>query len=136
MKAKATYSPTKWDEKPYEQISPSMKLTRASVEFAFHGQMEGHGLVEYLMFYKYFDKTDPHKSNATYVGLMRFKGELNGKAGSFTMEDRGTFEAGVANSTLTIILGSGTDKLKGITGTGKYTATQKGCECELDYQLK
>jgi hypothetical protein len=136
MKATATYSPTKWDEKPYEQISPSMKLTRASVEFAFHGQMEGHGLVEYLMFYKYFDESDPHKATATYVGLITFKGTLNGVAGSFAMEDRGTFEAGAANSVLTIIPGSGTDKHKGITGTGKYTATQKGCECELNYELK
>lgn len=52
------------------------------------------------------------------------------------MEDRGTFEAGAANSVLTIIPGSGTDKLKGITGTGKYMATQKGCECELHYELQ
>ena len=136
MKAKATYSPTMWDEKPYEQVSPTMKLTKASVEFAFHGQMEGHGLVEYLMFYEYFDESDPYKSNATYVGLIRFRGELNGNAGCFTMEDRGTFEGGAANSTLTIIPGSGTDKLKGITGTGKYAATQKACECELNYELK
>lgn len=135
MKATATYSPTKWDEKPYEQ-SPTTKLTKASVEFAFTGQMEGQGLVEYLMFYKAFDESDPHKTTATYVGLIRFKGRLNGKTGSFVLEDRGMFEGGAANSILTIIPGSGTDDLRGITGSGTYTATQKSSRCDLTYELK
>lgn len=135
MKATATYSPTKWDERPYEQSSTT-KLTKASVEFAFHGQMEGHGLVEYLMFYSSYDDHDPHKAAARYVGLIRFKGELNGKTGSFVLEDRGTFEAGAANSILTIIPGSGTDELRGITGAGTYTATQKSSRCDLTYELK
>lgn len=136
MKATATYSPTKWDEKPYEQISSTMKLTRASVEFSFNGQMEGHGLVEYLMFYRFFDERDPHNASANYVGLIRFKGKLNGKEGSFTMEDRGAFEKAQAQSTLMIIPGSGTEELKGIVGTGTYVATSKSCRCELNYELK
>lgn len=134
MKATATYSPTKWDEKPYEQSSTT-KLTKASVEFAFKGQIEGQGLVEYIMFYKSFDETDPHKATASYVGLIRFKGRLDGKNGSFVLEDRGVFEGGEANSILTIIAGSGTDELRGITGTGTYTATEKGSRCELTYEV-
>ena len=135
MKATATYAPTKWDEKPYEQISSDMKMTRASVEFAFKGQMEGQGLVEYLMFYNHVDESDPHKSEATYVGLIRFKGKLNDKAGSFVMEDRGAFKGRAAHSVLTIIPGSGTDALKGIHGSGKYVATPKECQCDLTYEL-
>jgi hypothetical protein len=135
MKTTATYAPTKWDEQPYEQISTEMKMTRASAEFAFKGQMEGQGLVEYLMFYKHVDDHDPHKSEAAYVGLIRFKGSLNGKAGSFVMEDRGTFEGRTAKSALMIIPGSGTDELKGIGGTGTYVATPQRCQCDLTYEL-
>jgi hypothetical protein len=136
MKAKGTYTPTKWDEKPYEQIGSQMKLTRASVVFAFTGQIEGNASVEYLMFYRYFDPKDPHKAVAQYIGLIRLDGKLNGKAGSFVMEDRGAYENGTATSSLKIASGSGTGELKGISGKGKYTATQKGSTCELDYELK
>jgi hypothetical protein len=113
-----------------------MRMTKASVEFAFQGQMEGKGFVEYLMFYTYVNETDPHKSTATYVGLIIFEGKLNGRNGSLTMEDRGTFGNGVAESALAIIPGSGTDQLMGITGSGRYTATPQRCECTLEYELK
>jgi len=136
MKATGTYSPTKWDEKAYEQIGSQMKLTKASVVFAFNGQIEGNASVEYLMFYRYFDPNDPHKAVAQYIGLFRLDGKLNGKAGSFVMEDRGAYENGAATSTLTIIPGSGTGELKGIFGNGKYIATQEGSTCDLDYELK
>ncbi len=91
MKAIGSYAPTKWDEKPYEHISTNMKMTRASVTFAFTGQIEGNASVEYLMFYRDFDGKDPHKAAANYVGLIRLQGKLNGRSGSFAMEDKGVF---------------------------------------------
>jgi hypothetical protein len=136
MKAVATYTPIKWDEEPYEHVSTNMKMTRASVAFAFVGQIEGQASVEYLMFYRDYDERDPHKAAASYVGLIRLQGKLNGQSGSFAMEDRGVFEGGTARSILTIIPGSGTAELKGITGKGSYVATQKSCNCELEYELR
>ena len=136
MKATATYTPTKWDEKPYDQSSPPKRMTKASVEYTFIGQFEGQGQTEYVMFYKEYDEKDPHKSTAVYIGLTRMKGTLNGKSGSFVMEDHGTFEGGIAKSELTIIPGSGTERLIGITGSGKGSATQKGAQLNLNYKLK
>jgi len=135
MKAAASYMPTEWDEKPYEQISPSVKMTRASAVFEFKGEMEGRGLVEYLMYYRHADESDPHNAEAVYVGLIRFTGRLHGKSGSFVLEDHGTFEGRAARSTLTIVPGSGTDELRGITGKGTYAATPKDCQSELVYDL-
>ena len=133
MKAVSTFSPTTWDEKPYGEISPPMRMTKATVEFAFKGQFEGQGLTEYLMFYKEYDAKDPHKATAVYVGLTRFKGILNGKRGSFVTEDRGTFENGAASSVSAILKGSGTDDLKGIRGNCKSVATQNRMEFEMDF---
>ena len=113
-----------------------MKITKATITFAFKGQIEGTASVEYLMFYKDYDEKDPHKSTANYVGLIRLQGKLNAKVGSFVMEDKGTFEAGTARSSLTIVPGSGTGELKGITGKGTSVATPKDCNCELDYELQ
>jgi len=135
MRAEGTYTVKKWEEQPYEQISPEMKLTKASVEYDFSGAIEGKASVEYLMFYSHFDAKDQHNSSASYVGLMRFDGKLAGRPGSFVMRDNGTFEGGVANSTLQIAEGSGTGALRGINGTGKYRADQQGFHFELDYDL-
>ena len=135
MKAKGTYAVKKWEENPHEQISSEMKITKASVEYLMSGQIDGKALVEYLMFYKYYDANDQHKSSAIYIGLIRFIGKVQGKEGSFVIEDHGTFENGAASSTLQIIAGSGMGGLKGIQGTGRYSASHDGAQIELDYNL-
>ena len=135
MKAQGTYSVKKWEETTYEQISPEMKLTKASVEYSLSGEIEGKGSVEYLMFYRHFDAADQHQSSASYIGLFRFDGMVAGKPGSFVMKDNGTFEAGSAVSALQIGEGSGTGSLAGITGTASYRADREGCHFELDYKL-
>lgn len=135
MKAKASYEVKKWKEETYQQISPIMKMTRASVEFGMHGEIEGIAAVEYLMFYKSFDPNDQHKSSASYLGLMRFDGKVSGKSGSFAMQDQGSYEAGAAKSTLKIIEGSGTGELKAVRGNATYLADHNGAMFELDYWL-
>lgn len=136
MIAKGTGLVKHWEETTYEQISPHMKMTKASVEYAFEGEIKGKALVEYLMFYRYYDPKDPHKSSATYVGLIAFTGQLSGKEGSFVLEDNGNFEDGTASSALKIISGSGFGALKDIGGTGKYRANQTGYHLELDYDFE
>ena len=135
MTATATYVPVTWDEKPYGQLPPPTRMTKATVEFSFKGQFEGKAFTEYLMFYQEYDVKDPHRATATFVGLTRYAGTLNGKPGSFITEDHGTFEGGVARSTSEILSGSGTEELGGIRGTATGTATQKTTEFHLDYSL-
>jgi hypothetical protein len=135
LKAKGTYGVKKWEENVYEQISSEMKMTKASVEYSMSGEINGKSVVEYLMFYKYYNASDQHKSSAIYIGIMRFTGSVQGKEGSFAIEDHGTFENGEANSTLQIITGSGMGELKSIQGTGRYSANQDGAQIELDYTL-
>ena len=136
MKAKGTYTVKKWEENVYNQISPEMKMTKASVEYTLIGDINGQAIVEYLMFYKYFDSRDQHKSSALYLGFIRFIGNLHGKDGSFMIEDHGAFENGSANSILQIVDSSGTQELKNIHGIGSYSANQNGATFELDYTLE
>ncbi|HUN65808.1 MAG TPA: DUF3224 domain-containing protein [Bacteroidota bacterium] len=135
MKATASYKVNTWEEQPYEEISPGMKLTRASVEYGFTGDLEGKGKVEYLMFYSRFDAANPHNATASYLGLIRFTGALAGKTGSFVLTDNGAFQAGTARSRLLIADDSGTGDLRGISGTGMYVADKDGFRLELDYRL-
>lgn len=135
MRLYGTYTPTKWDEKTIEVIEDRMKLTKATNEFTFEGDIEGVAKVEYLMFYSSFDPENMHKAHAQYVGQIRIIGKLKGKSGSFVVNDAGTFIGGVANSELSIITGSGTDELSGISGVGEYTADQKACTWEMEVSL-
>ena len=97
MKAIGTFKPVKWDEKTYDQITADKKLTKASVELAFLGEIEGTARIEWQMFYRHSDDADQHNASATFVGLMRFEGTLNGRSGTFVMADRGTFDKGMLN---------------------------------------
>jgi hypothetical protein len=45
MSAKSTYAVKKWEEHAYEQISSEKKLTKASVEYEFTGDLEGKATV-------------------------------------------------------------------------------------------
>jgi hypothetical protein len=135
LNATATYSVEKWKEADWQTISPEMKMTKASVEFTLKGGIEGKVTEEYLMYYESFDSKDPHKSSAEYIGMLRLEGKVGGKSGTFAADDCGFFEGGAAFSTLRILEGSGTGELKGIKGTGKYRADQKGSHFELEYEL-
>ncbi len=136
MKVKGTYTVKKWEESAYQQITPEKRMTKASVEYDFNGEIEGKAMVEYLMFYSHFDTKDQHKASASYVGLIYFDGTLSGKSGSFVLEDNGMFESGAAKSILKIAKGSGTGQLDGIQGNGIYLADKEGCHIELEYNFK
>lgn len=135
MKATTIFSIQKWDENTYLQISETMKMTKASVIFDGKGDLEGKASVEYLMMYTQADAQDPEKSTCTYVGLTWFEGTLQGKRGSFALEESGVFKAGRASSTLKIIAGSGTSELKGIAGTGELKAVHGSVSFELEYSF-
>jgi hypothetical protein len=51
------------------------------------------------------------------------------------MKDDGRFEAGIADSSLTILEGSGTGDLKRITGTGMYRASKEGARMEVEWGI-
>ncbi len=136
MKAAATFAPTKWDEKPYGEMPSPMRMTRASVQYAFNGQFEGTAHTEYVLFYSMYDEKDPHAATAAYVGLTRYEGKLDGKTGGFIPEDRGTFEGGVASHVCAILPGSGLGDLRGIGGKAKVTASHKSAEFLLEYNLE
>jgi hypothetical protein len=137
MKAHGSFTPTKWDENTVNQISPVKKITKASVllDFGKDGEISGTASVEWLMFYKHADEKDQHNSSATFVGLMRFEGKLNGKSGSFVMEDRGTFDNGALKASLTILSGSGTGEFETITGTAKYASSSSTVDFEMEYEM-
>jgi hypothetical protein len=113
--ARATFTLKSWDEKNYDEIEGTPKLTRVSATKSYKGDIEGEGKLEYLMMYR----TD---GSASFIGLERVTGSVGGRSGSFVLQHSGTFEGGVAKVTLSVVPGSGIGDLRGMSGEGGFDA--------------
>lgn len=111
QKASARFEMKSWDEKPYSEGENLPKLTRASVTKSYSGDIVGEGQVEYLMMYR-------SDGSAGFVGLERVVGRIAGKSGSFVLQRIGVFEDGQAKESYTVIPGSATGELHGLSGDG------------------
>jgi Protein of unknown function (DUF3224) len=109
--ANARFAIKGWDEKAYSEVQGLPKLTRATVSKTFSGDIEGDSQVEYLMMYR-------SDGSASFVGLERVVGRLNGKSGSFVLQRIGTFEGGQAKESYSVVSGSGTGELRTLRGEG------------------
>ena len=127
--ANARFAIKSWDEKPYLEAQDQPKLTRASVTKTYTGDIEGESQVEYLMMYR-------SDGSAAFVGLERVVGQIGGKSGTFVLQRTGVFEGGLAKESYSVILGSATGELEGLTGEGT-SAVGHGMEhpFTLSYEL-
>jgi hypothetical protein len=128
-KAKGSFDVTSWNEDAYEEFDGGGKLTRASVEQKFTGDLEGDGAVQWLMSYA-------SDGTAHFVGLQRVTGSIGDRAGSFVLETTGDFDGTVAKGAWSVVPGSGTAGLKDVRGRGSFEAPMGGKPSfELDYEI-
>lgn len=127
--AEGTFEVTAWDEKPFAQIGDGGKLTKASVKAKLDGDIIGEATTEWLMCYT-------SESNATYVGFQKVDGTLDGRKGSFVVETDGIFDGKKARGAWSIVPGSGTGGLAGISGEATFDSP-KGTKASfsLEYDL-
>ena len=127
--ATPTFGIEGWDEHPTWNGDDGRKVTRATVTKRYQGDLDGTGIMEYVMAYA-------PDGSATYVGLERIEGRLGDRTGSFMVRDEGRFEDGLARSTFVIVDGSGTGELDGIRGTARVDATKADTQTmHLTYEL-
>ena len=128
--ANARFAIKGWHAKPYSEGQGLPKLPRATVSKTFSGDIEGESQVEYLMMYR-------SDGSASFVGLERVVGRLNGKSGSFVLQRIGTFEAGQAKESYSLVSGSGTGELRTLRCEGT-SAVCHGSEhpFTLTYELE
>jgi hypothetical protein len=70
---------------PYEELDGGIKLTHASGNQTFSGDIEADGAVHWLMLYR-ADKS------AHFVGLQRITGSVGGRRGAFVLAAEGDHE--------------------------------------------
>jgi hypothetical protein len=105
-----------WDESPVEESDDGSKLTRAQVQLSDGEQGLTSGSAGMLAYYR-------PDGTSSYVTVMRLTGILDGRAGSFVLRGEGTFDGTTASGRMTVVTGSGTGGLAGITGTCESVST-------------
>ena len=122
-----SFSVSSWKEDAYDEPEAGGKLTRATVELSFSGAIDGDAAVEWLMAYR-------GDGTAHFVGLARIRAALDGRTGTFVLENTGEFDGMVARGEWSVVQGSGTGGLERLTGTGGFEAGQEATYT-LEYAL-
>ncbi|MGW1890071.1 DUF3224 domain-containing protein [Streptomyces sp. NPDC002004] len=105
-----------WEESVIGSDGVRPKLARASVTNTFSGGIEAAATTcEYTIVY------GTEKTGA-FAGMERLAGTLDGRDGSFVVEERGTFEEdGSVQCSFEVVPGTATGELTGLRGTGIFT---------------
>jgi len=126
MRAAATFEITDWDQTEWDD-SPSGKLAQARVTKQFSGEVEGASVAAVLM-------AETSVGPAAYTAQERFTGSLGGRSGTF-MAQHGATEFG-SQSGWTIVTGSGSGELTGLSGTAVLDVdADGGHRITFDYEI-
>jgi hypothetical protein len=127
-RAMASFEITSWDEQPYDERD-GVKLSRTRVVKVFRGDIEGESTAELLM-------AVAGEGSAAYVGMERVTGRVNGRQGSFVYLHTATATGASRSASWTVVAGSGTGELAGISGQlGIDILPDGGHVVTFDYEL-
>ena len=120
MKAISIFKIEKWDEAEAEGFPEGHRVTTSSIIYSVEGDISGKFFAEYVLHYTQYDTEEPHKSVATFSGVLVFEGSVFDKVGSFALEESGNYTNFGPTSILKIKANTGKNELTGISGQGKY----------------
>jgi len=106
-----------------------VSLGRMSLDKRFEGDLMATGKGEMLT------ALTPIKGSAGYVAIERVTGTLQGRSGSFVFQHSGTMDQGAQRLSITVVPGSGTGALAGISGTFKIDISEGRHFYEFEYSL-
>ena len=125
----STWKVSSWDESPTDELSEGQKFTHARVEKSYSGDMDGKGVVEYVM--AYFSETE-----AEFAGVEYFDGNIGERSGTFMFRHTGKFSGGVVSSKWQVVAGSGRGELEGLSGGVKFEGGHEAeYHIEFEYEL-
>ena len=132
QRSTGTFTFTQWDERPVAGEEGGVRITHAAVSNDFHGGIEAtSSACQYTIAYL------GGSGDGSYVGYEHIEGTLDGRKGSFVIEQRGSFVADGIECAFTVLPGSGTGELAGLSGTGTFTAHhgEKSTPYTFEYTL-
>lgn len=115
----ASFKASTWEETPYAEFDGGRKLTRVHAVFTYEGDIEGEGIVDYLMAYA-------PDGTGNFVGLERITGRIGERTGSFVAQHTGVFDAQSVTARWEFVPGLGTEALEGLSGGGELKLAGHG----------
>jgi hypothetical protein len=129
MQAKADFTITGWDQAEWGEQADGPSLGKATVRKAFTGQLTGESVAEIV--------TCQGDGGAAYCGIERFTGEVDGRQGSFVCQHGAISGGDDTTARGTVVPGSGTGALQGLSGTVAITVLPDGGHTfTLDYEIE
>jgi hypothetical protein len=122
-----------WDEARYDEPEGQTALAQADFTLGYDGDLVGESSVRMLVAYTEGDPAEPASLVGDYVALERVTGTLDGRSGSFVIEEHGRHEGGVARTSGRIVPGSATGDLAGLHAEIEYAAGAMSFEARLSY---
>lgn len=127
MKASAPFTNDRYDEDAYAEAD-GVELSRVHISRSFSGDLEGESSAE-LMIAK-------SEGGGGYIGHDRIAGTLAGRSGTFVFQHTGLMGPDGVTNTGTVVPGTGTGELEGISGDGTMLADEDGNHTlALTYEL-
>jgi hypothetical protein len=128
--ANATFSMNDWDEQSDAEINGLPRITRVFSTNTYRGDISGSSSVNYVIAY-------PTGDTGTFRGYEQIVGRLGDAEGSFILEHVGSWEKSTVTTSWTVVEGTGTGALEGLSGRGGYVAHHDVPETPvtLDYSL-
>lgn len=109
--------------------APAEGVSRLSIDKLIHGGLEATSKGEML------SAGDPKQGAAGYVAIEMVTGSLDGKRGTFALQHSATMDQHGSKLSVTIVPGSGTGELKGISGTFDIKIANGQHSYDLEYTL-
>ncbi|MFD7260379.1 DUF3224 domain-containing protein [Streptomyces sp. NPDC059874] len=104
-----------WEEHPVGPADTTPRLARAAVTNSFSGAIEAPGTsCSYTITYT-------GETAGAYAGMELLSGSVEGRKGTFVLEERGEFDASGTRCRFEVVPGSGTGELTGLSGSGGFT---------------
>ena len=98
-------------QKPDNKEAEAANFQRLSLDKQFHGDLDGTSQGEMI------GSLSEVKGSGGYVAMERVRGILNGRKGTFVLQQSGTMTGGVPKMTVTVVPDSGTGELIGLSGS-------------------
>ncbi|HEY3685308.1 MAG TPA: DUF3224 domain-containing protein [Streptosporangiaceae bacterium] len=105
-----------WDESALEELDDTTRITRAQVRLTDGEDGLASGSSGMLAYYR-------PDGTSSYVTVMRLTATLAGRTGGFVLQGEGTYDGTTASGRMTVVPGSGTGGLTGISGTCESVST-------------
>jgi len=110
MNIKGIFQITNWNETADKSFSDESKLSTATVNQKYEGDLQGESELKYQMAYS-------TNGDASFIGLEIFEGTCHGVTSVLVLKHEGQFENGQAKSQFIIINSIHDSKLIGLTGS-------------------